>query len=76
MSTRLASSGATLLHPFPIPRSSCTWLAGSFPLTPPCPLPGRRQMDSSGKEWWVTNNTYWKLRAEPGYGNLDGAVLW
>ncbi|XP_040857012.1 oxysterol-binding protein-related protein 7 [Ochotona curzoniae] len=36
----------------------------------------RRQMDSSGKEWWVTNNTYWKLRAEPGYGNLDGAVLW
>lgn len=33
-------------------------------------------MDSSGKEWWVTNNTYWKLRAEPGYGNLDGAVLW
>uniref|UniRef100_A0A452QE83 Oxysterol binding protein like 7 n=1 Tax=Ursus americanus TaxID=9643 RepID=A0A452QE83_URSAM len=36
----------------------------------------RRQTDSSGKEWWVTNNTYWRLRAEPGYGNLDGAVLW
>lgn len=36
----------------------------------------RRQTDSSGKEWWVTNNTYWQLRAEPGYGNLDGAVLW
>ena len=24
----------------------------------------------------MTNNTYWRLRAEPGYGNLDGAVLW
>lgn len=36
----------------------------------------RRQTDSSGREWWVTNNTYWRLRAEPGYGNLDGAVLW
>ncbi|XP_031208905.1 oxysterol-binding protein-related protein 7 isoform X2 [Mastomys coucha] len=36
----------------------------------------RRQTDSSGKEWWVTNHTYWRLRAEPGYGNLDGAVLW
>lgn len=41
----------------------------------PSPSP-RRQTDSSGKEWWVTNNTYWRLRAEPGYGNLDGAVLW
>ncbi|XP_031821985.1 oxysterol-binding protein-related protein 7 isoform X1 [Sarcophilus harrisii] len=36
----------------------------------------RRQTDGNGKEWWVTNNTYWRLRAEPGYGNLDGAVLW
>uniref|UniRef100_A0A8C9Q0E2 Oxysterol-binding protein n=1 Tax=Spermophilus dauricus TaxID=99837 RepID=A0A8C9Q0E2_SPEDA len=36
----------------------------------------RRQTDSSGKEWWVTNNTYWRLRAEPGYGDLDGAGLW
>lgn len=42
----------------------------------PRPLSPRRQTDSSGKEWWVTNNTYWRLRAEPGYGNLDGAVLW
>lgn len=42
----------------------------------PWPLSPRRQTDSSGKEWWVTNNTYWRLRAEPGYGNLDGAVLW
>ena len=42
----------------------------------PRPLSPRRQTDNSGKEWWVTNNTYWRLRAEPGYGNLDGAVLW
>lgn len=47
-----------------------------FPLTPVALFPGRRQTDGSGKEWWVTNNTYWRLRAEPGYGNLDGAVLW
>ncbi|XP_073875515.1 oxysterol-binding protein-related protein 7 isoform X7 [Macaca fascicularis] len=45
------------------------------PSLPP-PSPARRQTDSSGKEWWVTNNTYWRLRAEPGYGNMDGAVLW
>ncbi|XP_063574234.1 oxysterol-binding protein-related protein 7 isoform X1 [Pongo abelii] len=45
------------------------------PSLPP-PSPTRRQRDSSGKEWWVTNNTYWRLRAEPGYGNMDGAVLW
>ena len=45
------------------------------PSLPP-PSPTRRQTDSSGKEWWVTNNTYWRLRAEPGYGNMDGAVLW
>lgn len=45
--------------------SSLSWLSSR-----------RRQTDGSGKEWWVTNNTYWRLRAEPGYGNLDGAVLW
>nr|XP_030695647.1 oxysterol-binding protein-related protein 7 isoform X7 [Globicephala melas] len=50
--------------------------AGCSPLFFHGPLPPRRQTDSSGKEWWVTNNTYWRLRAEPGYGNLDGAVLW
>ncbi|XP_074835014.1 oxysterol-binding protein-related protein 7 isoform X2 [Carettochelys insculpta] len=36
----------------------------------------RRQMDPSGKESWVSNGTYWTLRAEPGYANLDSAVLW
>lgn len=45
------------------------------PPTPPCPLP-RRLTDASGKESWVTNNTYWKLRLDPGFAHLDSAVLW
>ncbi|KAJ7313653.1 hypothetical protein JRQ81_005233 [Phrynocephalus forsythii] len=36
----------------------------------------RRQMDSTGKESWVTNSSYWKLRMEPGFSNMDSAVLW
>ncbi|XP_019403887.1 PREDICTED: oxysterol-binding protein-related protein 7 isoform X2 [Crocodylus porosus] len=36
----------------------------------------RRQTDSSGKELWVSNGSYWKLRLDPGYTNLDSAVLW
>ncbi|XP_064492604.1 oxysterol-binding protein-related protein 7 isoform X2 [Pseudopipra pipra] len=36
----------------------------------------RRLMDASGKESWVTNNTYWKLRLDPGFAHLDSAVLW
>ncbi|XP_020641206.3 oxysterol-binding protein-related protein 7 isoform X2 [Pogona vitticeps] len=36
----------------------------------------RRQVDASGKESWVANSTYWKLRVEPGFSNMDSAVLW
>uniref|UniRef100_A0A8C3PFW5 Oxysterol-binding protein n=1 Tax=Chrysemys picta bellii TaxID=8478 RepID=A0A8C3PFW5_CHRPI len=36
----------------------------------------RQQTDPGGKESWVSNDTYWKLRAEPGYANLDSPVLW
>ncbi|XP_077046978.1 oxysterol-binding protein-related protein 7 isoform X3 [Agelaius phoeniceus] len=36
----------------------------------------RRVTDASGKESWVTNNTYWKLRLDPGFSHLDSAVLW
>ncbi|KAM4757085.1 oxysterol-binding protein-related protein 7 isoform 2-T2 [Cyanocitta cristata] len=36
----------------------------------------RRLTDASGKESWVTNNTYWKLRLHPGFAHLDSAVLW
>uniref|UniRef100_A0A670J7V8 Oxysterol-binding protein n=1 Tax=Podarcis muralis TaxID=64176 RepID=A0A670J7V8_PODMU len=36
----------------------------------------RRQVDANGKESWLTNSSYWKLRAEPGFSNMDSAVLW
>uniref|UniRef100_A0A8B9R3C3 Oxysterol binding protein like 7 n=1 Tax=Anas platyrhynchos TaxID=8839 RepID=A0A8B9R3C3_ANAPL len=36
----------------------------------------RRLTDANGKESWVTNNTYWKLRLDPGFAHLDSAVLW
>nr|XP_048686305.1 oxysterol-binding protein-related protein 7 isoform X3 [Caretta caretta] len=36
----------------------------------------RRQTDPGGKESWASNDTYWKLRTEPGYTSLDSAVLW
>uniref|UniRef100_A0ACB8EU95 Oxysterol-binding protein- protein 7 n=1 Tax=Sphaerodactylus townsendi TaxID=933632 RepID=A0ACB8EU95_9SAUR len=36
----------------------------------------RRQVDANSKEFWVSNGSYWKLRAEPGFGNMDSAVLW
>ncbi|XP_054254775.1 oxysterol-binding protein-related protein 7 [Indicator indicator] len=36
----------------------------------------RRVVDANGKESWVTNNTYWKLRLDPGFAHLDTAVLW
>uniref|UniRef100_A0A8C8R7F4 Oxysterol-binding protein n=1 Tax=Pelusios castaneus TaxID=367368 RepID=A0A8C8R7F4_9SAUR len=36
----------------------------------------RRQAEPGGKESWVSNDTYWKLRMEPGYTSLDSAVLW
>ncbi|XP_041329802.1 oxysterol-binding protein-related protein 7 [Pyrgilauda ruficollis] len=36
----------------------------------------RRVTDASGKESWVTNHTYWKLRLDPGFSHLDSAVLW
>lgn len=39
------------------------------------PVP-RRVTDAAGKESWVTNNTYWKLRLDPGFSQLDSAVLW
>uniref|UniRef100_A0A8D2IVB1 Oxysterol-binding protein n=1 Tax=Varanus komodoensis TaxID=61221 RepID=A0A8D2IVB1_VARKO len=36
----------------------------------------RRLIDANGKESWVTNSSYWKLRAEPGFSSMDSAVLW
>lgn len=45
------------------------------PFPPHHPIP-RRLTDANGKESWVTNNTYWKLRLQPGFAHLDSAVLW
>ncbi|XP_062994616.1 oxysterol-binding protein-related protein 7 [Elgaria multicarinata webbii] len=36
----------------------------------------RQLVDVNGKESWVNNSTYWKLRVEPGFSNMDSAVLW
>ncbi|XP_077169851.1 oxysterol-binding protein-related protein 7 isoform X2 [Paroedura picta] len=36
----------------------------------------RRLVDANSKESWVSNGAYWKLRAEPGFSNMDSAVLW
>lgn len=73
-------SGLPCPPPGPLPalRGSVSSQPSSWMLTLPVPWLSspRRQTDGSGKEWWVTNNTYWRLRSEPGYGNLDGAVLW
>uniref|UniRef100_UPI00358E7498 oxysterol-binding protein-related protein 6-like isoform X2 n=1 Tax=Myxine glutinosa TaxID=7769 RepID=UPI00358E7498 len=31
---------------------------------------------SDGKESWVDNGTYWDLRKDPGFGNLEHVLLW
>ncbi|XP_043910900.1 oxysterol-binding protein-related protein 7 [Protopterus annectens] len=36
----------------------------------------RKSVDSSGKEFWVSNGSYWKLRKDPGFAKLDNPVLW
>ncbi|CAM9598758.1 unnamed protein product [Lampetra planeri] len=36
----------------------------------------RRVVDSSGRECWVTNGTYWELRRESGFAKLESQVLW
>eukprot|EP00061_Rhincodon_typus_P015418 g43077.t1 len=34
-----------------------------------------KTVDSSGKESWVSNGTYWELRKDPGFSKLDNPVL-
>ncbi|XP_064421684.1 oxysterol-binding protein-related protein 7 [Latimeria chalumnae] len=36
----------------------------------------RRHVGESGKESWVSNGLYWKLRSNPGFAKLDNPVLW
>lgn len=33
-------------------------------------------MDSEGREVWVSNGTYWKIRENPGFANTDNLELW
>lgn len=33
-------------------------------------------MDSNQRERWVSNNTYWELRKDPGFLKLENPQLW
>ncbi|XP_048846491.1 oxysterol-binding protein-related protein 7-like isoform X2 [Brienomyrus brachyistius] len=36
----------------------------------------RKTLDSSGREVWITNDTYWKIREDPGFTYTDNLALW
>ncbi|XP_038590848.1 oxysterol-binding protein-related protein 7 [Micropterus salmoides] len=36
----------------------------------------KKAKDSCGRDVWVTNETYWKLRENPGFANSDNITLW
>ncbi|KAL2078127.1 hypothetical protein ACEWY4_025812 [Coilia grayii] len=36
----------------------------------------RKTVDSSGREVWLTNGSYWKLREKPGFANMNNLELW
>ncbi|XP_030610554.1 oxysterol-binding protein-related protein 7 isoform X2 [Archocentrus centrarchus] len=36
----------------------------------------KKSKDSSGRDVWLTNGTYWKLRENPGFANLENLTLW
>uniref|UniRef100_A0A3B3UVV2 Oxysterol-binding protein n=1 Tax=Poecilia latipinna TaxID=48699 RepID=A0A3B3UVV2_9TELE len=36
----------------------------------------KKAKDSCGRDVWLTNGTYWKLRDDPGFSNLANTVLW
>ncbi|KAK2836134.1 hypothetical protein Q7C36_014003 [Tachysurus vachellii] len=36
----------------------------------------RRTVDDSGREVWVSNATYWRIREDPGFTNTDNLELW
>ncbi|XP_064171286.1 oxysterol-binding protein-related protein 7-like isoform X2 [Anguilla rostrata] len=35
-----------------------------------------KTLDESGREVWVTNGTYWKIREQPGFANTENLDLW
>ncbi|KAK5913374.1 hypothetical protein CgunFtcFv8_007912 [Champsocephalus gunnari] len=36
----------------------------------------RKTVDEAGREVWLSNDTYWKLRQEPGFAYTDNLDLW
>jgi hypothetical protein len=36
----------------------------------------RKAVDSSGRDVWLTNGTYWKFRENPGFANTNNLELW
>uniref|UniRef100_A0A4W5PYA4 Oxysterol-binding protein n=1 Tax=Hucho hucho TaxID=62062 RepID=A0A4W5PYA4_9TELE len=36
----------------------------------------KKAMDSSGRDVWLTNGTYWKVRENPGFANTNNLELW
>nr|XP_046233211.1 oxysterol-binding protein-related protein 7 [Scatophagus argus] len=36
----------------------------------------KKAKDSCGRDVWLTNSTYWKLRENPGFANLENVILW
>uniref|UniRef100_A0A667WV33 Oxysterol-binding protein n=1 Tax=Myripristis murdjan TaxID=586833 RepID=A0A667WV33_9TELE len=36
----------------------------------------RKALDDAGREVWLYNGTYWKLREEPGFANTENLDLW
>lgn len=36
----------------------------------------RKSRDSCGRDVWITNETYWKLREDPGFSSLENPQLW
>nr|XP_057924415.1 oxysterol-binding protein-related protein 7 isoform X2 [Doryrhamphus excisus] len=36
----------------------------------------RKAKDSCGRDVWLTNGTYWKLRKDPGFANMACVTLW
>ncbi|XP_029933228.1 oxysterol-binding protein-related protein 7 isoform X1 [Myripristis murdjan] len=36
----------------------------------------KKAKDSCGRDVWLTNGTYWKLRENPGFANIENMALW
>uniref|UniRef100_A0AAY4CUY1 Oxysterol-binding protein n=1 Tax=Denticeps clupeoides TaxID=299321 RepID=A0AAY4CUY1_9TELE len=36
----------------------------------------RKSVDAAGRDVWVTNGTYWKLRENPGFSKMKNPELW